>query len=101
MSLLKFVYRLRRIDDLIKRENTGASDEFAEKVGISRSMLMENLREMRELGAKIEYCQRRNSYRYLSDFELIIGHSAKQTLRGGKSIYWANASSYIMKFNCN
>jgi GTP-sensing pleiotropic transcriptional regulator CodY len=49
MSLLKSIERLQRIDYLIRKEATGTSDEFAEKVGICRSMLMENLREMKEL----------------------------------------------------
>lgn len=83
MSLLKFIERIQRIDYLIKKERTGSSEEFADKLGISRSMLMENLREMRELGAKIEYCPRRKSYHYESSFELVIGPSMKSKVIGG------------------
>ena len=99
MSLLKFIDRLRRIDDLVKRESTGSADEFAAKVGISRSMLMENLREMRELGAEIEYCQRKKSYQYISEFDLIIGHSVKHKIRGGRHLMVINNISKI--FNCH
>jgi biotin operon repressor len=86
MSLLKFITRIQRIDNLIIKECTGPSDEFASKVGISRSMLMDNLREMRELGAKIEYCPRRKSYFYESPFELVIGNPSKRKLVGGREI---------------
>lgn len=56
MSLLKSIYRLKRLDSLIKKEATGTAEEFAEKIGISRSMLMINLDEMREMGAMIKFC---------------------------------------------
>ena len=48
MSLLKSIERLKRIDYFLKKEATGTGDEFAEKIGISRSTLMENLREMKK-----------------------------------------------------
>jgi len=83
MSLLKSIERLKRIDYFLKKESTGPSEEFAEKIGISRSMLMENLREMRDLGAKLDYCPSRRSYVYMNDFTLIIGCSMKNTLKGG------------------
>ena len=83
MSLLKYIYRLKRMDDLIRRKATGDSDEFAKKIGISRSVLMENLREMRQLGASIAYCQIRNSYQYIDEFDLIIGQSFKSKIKGG------------------
>ncbi|MEI9921315.1 MAG: HTH domain-containing protein [Bacteroidota bacterium] len=73
MSLLKSIERIKRIDSLIRKQSTGTAKEFAEKLGISRSMLMENLREMRDLGAQIEFCSFRRSYRYISGFSLVIG----------------------------
>ena len=39
------------MNHLIQNEVTGTAEEFAGKVNISRSMLMENIREMRDLGA--------------------------------------------------
>ncbi|GHN00317.1 hypothetical protein WSM22_18060 [Cytophagales bacterium WSM2-2] len=75
MSLLKSIERLKRMDYFIKKEITGTSGEFATKIGISRSMLMENLKEMKELGAGISYCHYRRSYCYDNEFSLIIGKS--------------------------
>ena len=71
------------MDDLIKARVTGNAEEFANKVGISRSMLMENLRETKELGARVEYCPKRRSYFYASEFRLIIGRDAKRKITGG------------------
>ncbi|MCX8490446.1 MAG: hypothetical protein ORN54_05205 [Cyclobacteriaceae bacterium] len=83
MSLLKSVERLQRLDYFIRKEATGSSKEFAEKLGICRSMLMENLNEMKELGAQLNYCPRRRSYVYLNEFTLIIGRDIKNKARGG------------------
>jgi hypothetical protein len=81
MSLLKYVDRLKRMDDLMKKEITGTSKEFAEKLGISRSMLMENLTELKELGAQIAFCPFRRSYHYTNKFSIVIG--AAERIRGG------------------
>lgn len=85
MGLLKFIDRLKQIDHLIKTENTGSADEFAEKLGISRSMLMINLEEMRTLGAEIVYCPHKRSYRYAAEFNVIIGNPAATIIEGGAS----------------
>jgi hypothetical protein len=83
MSLLKSIERLQRLDYFIRKEATGTSEEFAARIGICRSMLMENLSEMKELGAQLSYCPRRRSYVYLSEFNLIIGKEIKTKARGG------------------
>jgi len=62
MSILKYVIRLSRMDYLIKRKATGTPDQFAEKLEISRSTLMENIRELKILGGSIEYDKNRESY---------------------------------------
>lgn len=82
MSLLKSIGRLKSMDDLIRNEVTGNAEEFANKVGICRSMIMQNIREMKELGAEIEYCAKRRSYFYTRKFSLIIGPDAKRKVAG-------------------
>lgn len=73
------------MDDLIRRSATGNSNEFADKLGISRSVLMENLRELRQLGAEIDYNYQRQSYFYTREFKLVIGsgRSLERELFGG------------------
>lgn len=73
MSLIKYIERLERIHLLIKRGNTGNVDAFAGKLGLSRSVLLDNLRDLRTLGAPIYFCRIKNSYRYSKDFEFSFG----------------------------
>jgi predicted DNA-binding transcriptional regulator YafY len=78
MNLIDSVERLKKMDALIKRRDTGTSKEFAQKIGISRSMLMHNLCEMKALGAEISFCSYRRSYCYDNDFSIVIGKSEHQ-----------------------
>ncbi len=73
MSLIKYIERLRRMDDLIRRKATGTPDEFANRLGLGKSVLMQELFELKELGAEITYCRVTKSYCYERDFILKIG----------------------------
>lgn len=73
MSFTKYIERLKRMDQLIRLKATGDSKVFANKLGISRSMLMEYLREMRDLGAEIEYCRYSRRYYYANNCKLVMG----------------------------
>jgi hypothetical protein len=73
MSSLKYVYRLQRIDDLIARRATGTPEAFAQRLGLCRSELMNCLSEMRQLGANIGYCRKRQSYYYPEGKRLFVG----------------------------
>lgn len=64
MALIKYIQRLKRIDDLIERKATGGPNEFAKKLNLSRSVLLGYLQEMKKLGFPIKFCKNRNSYYY-------------------------------------
>ena len=72
MSLLKYIERLKRMDDLIRRRATGSAREFSEKLQVSESQLFLELKEMKELGAPIEYCTRSRSYCYITKCRLVL-----------------------------
>lgn len=72
MSIIKIIDRIRYIDYLIVKESTGNPEEFARRVGLSRSMLYENIDEMRALGAPIRYDRKRKTFFYYRPFELHI-----------------------------
>lgn len=76
MSFIKYVERFKRMHLLIKLKATGTSSEFAEKIGISRSILMENIKEMKELGAPIVFCRKRNSYLYSKKCNFVVDFKA-------------------------
>ncbi|MEQ8339183.1 MAG: HTH domain-containing protein [Cyclobacteriaceae bacterium] len=65
------------MDDLIRRRATGSSDEFANKLGISRSSLMEYIKLLKELNAPISFDHYNNTYYYLINCKLKIGYESK------------------------
>ncbi|GCC50901.1 hypothetical protein SanaruYs_11200 [Chryseotalea sanaruensis] len=95
MSLLKAIDRLQRLDYSIRTKTTGTANEFANKLGISRSTLMENLAEMRALGAEICFCHHRKTYFYSNDFKLLIGDRSLDNIKGGDAELYNN---YARKF---
>lgn len=90
MSIIKYITRLKAMDDLIRRKATGTPEEFARKLGIHRSAVMENLKEMKELGAEISYCHIRKSYFYEKRLTLFIGkddyQSGFEQIKGGVNV---------------
>ena len=90
MSILKYIERLKRMDDLIFHSATGTAEEFANTLGISVSVLKENLNEMRTLGAEIEFCRTRKSYFYKSKkglvfkFDKVLNDTDSLNVGGGK-----------------
>lgn len=83
MSILKYLQRAKRMDDLIQRKATGNSEEFARKLGISRSVLMEHLRDLREMGAPIHYSEVCESYYYAQEFGIFLRKQEIKKLQGG------------------
>ncbi len=95
MSLLKYVERLKRMDDLIRRRATGSAKEFSLKMRVSQSQLFAELKEMRELGAPIQYCSMTRTYYYSKNCRLILDFAEEgRMLQGGK-----NASTSSVKMN--
>jgi len=72
MSLIKYVHRINRIDNLINLRATGTPKEFADKLSVRRSTLFKNLQELRELGLAIKYSNCRRSYYYADDRRIRI-----------------------------
>ena len=70
------------MDDLIRRKATGTPEEFGMRLGIGKTALMEDLKELKELGAEVMYCRTRQSYYYGNAFEVKIGHiKSKEQLK--------------------
>ncbi|BDD09645.1 hypothetical protein FUAX_20770 [Fulvitalea axinellae] len=65
MNIVKYIERLEYMDSLIRRAATGTPESFAQKVGLSRSALMEYLKALKALGAPIEYDNYIKTYRYV------------------------------------
>lgn len=99
MSLLKYIERLKRMDDLIRRKATGCADEFATKLGISKSQLYDELKEMKELGAPIEYCPTRKSYVYSAEARLTFTFQSDfKQIKGGKNNFCHSSITGVADF---
>jgi hypothetical protein len=93
MSLLKYVTRLKRMDDLIRRTATGTPHQFCTRLGIGKTILMEELKALKELGADVDYNKLKQSYYYKNNFMLKIGclnELEKNKLKGGQNILYKN-----------
>ena len=73
MSLHKNLERIRRMHALIKFRRTGTPEKFAERLGISVSLLYRLIGQLKEMGAPIHFCHQRQSYAYYESVELQIG----------------------------
>jgi Carboxypeptidase regulatory-like domain/TonB-dependent Receptor Plug Domain/HTH domain len=81
---MKYVDRLKRMDDLIRRKATGKAEEFARKMEISRSQLLQDIKNLREMGAPIEFDTYRQTYSYDKDYVLTPGFLVDgRYVRGG------------------
>ena len=79
MSLLKYLERAKRMDDLIRRKATGNVEEFASKLGISQ----------KRMGAPKSLKSRKCSIKTLREIPSLLANSSAQarqfvkTLRAG------------------
>ncbi|MCP9235693.1 hypothetical protein [Lewinella sp. JB7] len=73
MSLPKQLDRLRRMHRLIKFKRTGTPEQFARKLGISRSLLYRLIGELKAMDAPVYFCIDRQSYAYYESVELQLG----------------------------
>ncbi len=64
MSFLKKVERIERMHSLIKYKRTGTPEQFAQKMGLSQSMIYLIIGELKKMGAPIVYSKYRESYQY-------------------------------------
>lgn len=73
MTFQKYSQRIERLHYLIKLKATGPPTQFARKIGVSRSTLMEHLSEMKAMGAPIAYNHARGCYYYTEEVEFHAG----------------------------
>jgi biotin operon repressor len=70
MPIQKYLQKITHLHTLIQRKGTGCQKDFAKKVNLSRSMLNEYLKEMKEMGFPICYSKQRSSYYYSEKIKL-------------------------------
>ena len=95
MSLLKYIDRLKRMDDLIRRRATGNPEQFSQKLNISRSQLLQDLKELKELGAPVDYCPVAHSYHYTRECQLLLNFESSKVL-GGMQVVESRSIEYFL-----
>ena len=88
MHAIKQLNRLKKLDALIQQSKTGAPDEFADRLGLSRSQLYNILEELKDLGAPIEYNRSLRSFYYRESFQIVtVAYVQFITPQGAERIY--------------
>lgn len=77
MNFIRQIDRIKKTHQLIQNEQTGTPDQFAIKLNVSRSHLYNTLESLRDLGAKIKYSKKTESFYYESLFHLELNYSLK------------------------
>lgn len=90
MKLLEQLERLRLMHKLIKEEETGSPDEFANKLNVGKRQLYNLMDDLKLLGAPIRYNTISKTYYYETeckikiDFDIdILEENAQKSISGG------------------
>lgn len=75
--IIKQLQLIARIDQFIRLQATGSPEEFAAKLGISRTKLYRTIAIMKELEAPLVFDGSSQSYRYLQDVGFSYGFNKK------------------------
>ncbi|MDR1097460.1 MAG: hypothetical protein LBL57_04945 [Tannerella sp.] len=77
MDVFTEIDMFNRMHRLISTNSTGAPDEFAHKLGISRWKLYDMIDNMKMIGAPIVYSRISKCFYYTKPFEFNISYSYK------------------------
>lgn len=78
MKFVKQIERLQDLDNMIGARSTGTPEEFACRLGISRSQLYNLLAYLNDIGIEVKYSRSLKSfYYYHSDKHIEINFSIK------------------------
>jgi len=85
MAIKKYFERMEYIIFKIRSKSTGSPIDFATKIGYSKSMLYEDIEDLKSMGAEIVYDRSINSFIFLNDFNIILKTDDLNKILGGKS----------------
>jgi biotin operon repressor len=74
---IHYLERIERIHKMILHEKTGSPDEFAGRLGISRTRLYEIMEELKFEGAPILYSKTARTFYYEEPFHIEISVDIK------------------------
>lgn len=72
MSLAKYLNRFTTIHHKIRTRSTGTPKQLAAELHISESRLLDNLADLKAMGAPIEYDKEKKTYYYTHEVDIVI-----------------------------
>ncbi|NOQ24277.1 MAG: HTH domain-containing protein [Bacteroidales bacterium] len=98
MKAFKIVERFELIYKFIKEENTGTANEFADKIGVSRSQLFNYLDYLKSYNIDIHYNSNKNSY-VIEAGIVIETQPPLRILRNNELISTSGGEKYLQESN--
>ncbi len=77
MKVFEYLERISMMHKLIKGSKTGSPEEFARRLGVSRTSLYELIDEMKIRGAPIKYSKAARTFYYREPFEILVNCSIR------------------------
>jgi len=77
MKVFEIIDRLEKMIYYLKKEDTGSAKEFANKVGISRSMLFNYFEHLKAYEIDIKFDKKKNSFVITNNLEVKIRNPIK------------------------
>ena len=77
MKAIEQLERLKRLNEFIKKEQTGTPEEFSQKLKISRRQLYFDLDLLRDYGVDTGYSKQRQTFFFCNGHELKVSYVLK------------------------
>jgi biotin operon repressor len=72
MKVFEYLDRISMMHKLVLRQRTGTPEEFARRLGVSRTSLYELIDELRSRGAPIAYSKSAKSFFYKQPYDISV-----------------------------
>jgi hypothetical protein len=72
MKVFEYLDRISMMHKLVSRQLTGTPEEFARRLGVSRTSLYELIDELRSRGAPIAYSKSAKTFFYSQPFDIAV-----------------------------
>lgn len=102
MEFIRQIERLQLLNKLVKEQRTGSPEEFAERLGVSRSKLYLILDELKDQGIYIRFSKRINSFVFVNcggisvSFSMqILNTSEERNISAGKTSIFFHKSNFL------
>jgi hypothetical protein len=94
MKLFEYLDRINKIHGMVANRRTGTPNEFAGRLGMSRTSLYEMIDELRSRGAPILYSKSSKTFYYSEPFDVrvscsfrALSESESRSVTGGANLF--------------